>query len=102
MKKIMFTIGLVALNIGIARAQGNTSNLNIPRVDPSRTQEQKDATVNNAFDAFDAAVAGRYTRAISSGETEIALTSEESRNAILEFSGELTADVNVIVPDNTK
>ncbi len=102
MKKIIITLGLLALTASFAQGQGNTSNLNIPRIDPSQTQEQKDATVNNAFDAFDTAIAGKYARAINSGETEIALTSEESRNAILEFSGELTADVNIILPDNTK
>ena len=55
----------------------------------------------SAFDQFDAAVAGRLSKSVAGG-SDVTLTVVEARNAILEFTGTITANINVIVPTKTR
>ena len=47
------------------------------------------------LDQFDAAVAGRLSKSVA-GSSNITLTTTEARNQILEFTGTLTGNINVV------
>jgi hypothetical protein len=75
-------------------AQSTTSNLGITK--PQTGQAQPQVTIATGFDQFDAAIAGRQTKSVSTAD--VTLTTTEARNKILEFTGTLTGNRNVIVP----
>jgi len=81
----------------------NSPNLAIPLLDAA--QNNKYATVNEAIDILDAAVAGTLTKNVA-GSTDVTLTTSpdggEANNAILVFTGALTGNINVILPAITK
>lgn len=63
-------------------------------------QSQKEVTVNAAFDVFDKAIAGRVSKAITTAD--VTLTDDEARNAVIELTGTLTGNRNLIVPARAK
>jgi hypothetical protein len=75
-----------------------TTNLLVTKIEAS--QAQKEVTANNAFDAFDKAVAGALSQAITSAD--VTLTDDQGRNAIITLTGTLTGNRNLIVPTRTK
>lgn len=77
----------------------NTTNLDITK--PAVGQAQPQATIATGFDLFDTAIAGRLSKSVA-GNSNVTLTTAEGRNAILEFTGALTGNINVIVPTKTK
>lgn len=77
----------------------NTTNLDITK--PATGQAQPAVTIATGFDLFDTAIAGRLSKSVA-GSSDVTLTTAEARNAILEFTGTLTGNINVIVPTKTK
>lgn len=75
-----------------------TTNLLATKIEES--QSQKATTANNAFDVFDTAIAGKLSQAITTAD--VTLTDAQARNAIIELSGTLTDNRNLIVPARTK
>jgi hypothetical protein len=75
-----------------------TTNLNITHLE--QNQAQPHVTINEAFNAFDKAVAGYLSKSLASGD--VTLTTDEGRSAIVELTGTLTANRNLIVPAKTK
>lgn len=76
-----------------------TTNLGITYI--AQSQALKELTANVAFDVFDAAIAGVASKSVAGG-TDVTLTATEARNAVLTFTGLLTANINVIVPTSNK
>lgn len=66
----------------------------------SASQSQKEVTANNAFQAFDNAIAGKLSQAITTAD--VTLSDADARNAIIELTGTLTGNRNLIVPARTK
>src|SRR5216684_2270136 len=82
----------------------NSPNLQIPHVDPA--QSQKTVTLNYAIDALDLAIAGHLVKSVA-GSSDYTLTTTpvgtaESENMVLEMTGAMTADINIIVPTQNK
>lgn len=75
-----------------------TTNLLVTEI--AASQSQKEVTANNAFQAFDKAIAGKLAQAITSAD--VTLSDADARNAIIELSGTLTGNRNLIVPTRTK
>lgn len=63
-------------------------------------QSQKEVTANAAFDIFDKAIAGRLSKAITSAD--VTLSTDEARHAVIELTGTLTGNRNLIVPASSK
>lgn len=80
-------------------AQSTTTNLSISK--PQTGQAQPQVTIATGFDHFDTAVAGRLAKSVA-GSSDVALSVTEARNAIIECTGALTGNINVIVPSKTK
>jgi hypothetical protein len=98
MKRLMLA-GLLPLFLTAAAvAQSTTSNLGITK--PQTGQAQPQVTIATGFDQFDAAIAGRQTKSVTTAD--VTLTTTEARNKILEFSGALTGNRAVIVPTATR
>lgn len=95
MKKL-FSFLFLALSVS-AYAQ-STTNLSITKPQPSDSQWSITAS---GFDKFDAAVAGRLSKSVAGG-SDVTLTDTEARNRILEFTGTLTGNINVIVPSKNR
>lgn len=76
-----------------------TPNLGITEL--TEGQSQKEITINTAFEQFDIAIAGRLTKDVA-GSADVTLTAEEWRHTMFEFTGNTTADIDIIVPDSTK
>lgn len=76
-----------------------TTSLLITHIESS--QAQKEVTANEAFDDFDAAIAGTLSKSVAGG-TDVTLTDEEQRNAVLTLTGLLTGNINVIVAARSK
>jgi hypothetical protein len=75
-----------------------TTSLLATKIEAS--QSQKEVTANAAFDVFDKAIAGRLSKAITTAD--VTLTDDEARNAVIELTGTLTGNRNLIVPTRTK
>jgi hypothetical protein len=76
-----------------------TSNLGVTQL--TEGQSQKEVTINTAFELFDHAIAGKLTKSIA-GAVDVTLTAEEWTYSIYEFTGNTTADINIIVPTATR
>ncbi len=76
-----------------------TSSLLVTHIESS--QAQKEITANEAFDAFDSAIAGLLSKDCAGG-SDVTLTDAEQITAILKCTGILTANINVIVAARTK
>jgi hypothetical protein len=83
----------------LALAQTTTANLGISK--PQVGQNQPQVVISVAFDSFDSAVAGRLSKSVA-GASDVTLTSTEARNAIHEYTGVLTGNINVVVPAKNK
>lgn len=98
--KFRFLIGIIFLVLSVSTfAQSTTPNLGITK--PQTGQAQPQVTIATGFDAFDAAVAGRLSKSVA-GSADVTLSTTEARNAIYEFTGALTGNVNVIVPNKNR
>lgn len=75
-----------------------TANLTITKI--SASQAQKEVTANDAFDILDKAIAGTLAKSITS--SDVTLSADEARNAIISLSGTLTGNRNLIVPAVSK
>ena len=96
--RILFALLLLLSVASLALAQ-TTTNLQIPK--PAARDPQPEIRTAKGFDLFDAAVAGRLSKSVAGG-TDVTLTATEARNAIHEYTGLLTASINVIVPSKNK
>jgi len=72
-----------------------TPNLGLPHIHAN--QSQKEVTANQFADGLDTAIAGSITIDLTE-KTEYLLTSTESCQAILVFTGILTAPATIIIP----
>lgn len=99
--KRFFLIGLWLILTGATFAQSTTTNLTIQKPSVGSQLPNTQATIRTAFDQFDAAVAGRLSKSVA-GSSDVTLTTTEARNGILEFTGTLTGNINVIVPTKTR
>jgi hypothetical protein len=84
--------------IAFAWAQSNTANLSIKK--PQSGQGQPLVTLAEGFDSFDLAVAGKLSKSLAAGD--VTLTTAEGRYAVLELTGTLTANRNLVVPAKSK
>jgi len=66
-----------------------------------QAQSNKNVTANEAFDELDSAIAGRLDKDVA-GSSNVTLTDIEARAAIIELTGVLTGNIDVIVPTRTK
>jgi hypothetical protein len=73
----------------------NTTNLGIGKVDSNT--KQPEVPVNSAFDYYDAVLAGRLIKSVA-GSANVTLTNDEARNARIELTGLLTANIVVFIP----
>jgi len=96
-----FIIGLWLILTGAAFAPSTTTNLTVQKPSVGSPLPNTQATLRTAFDQFDAAVAGRLSKSVAGG-VDVTLTTTEARNGILEFTGTLTGNINVIVPTKTR
>lgn len=64
-------------------------------------QAQKETTINNNYNKLDNAFGGVLTKNVAGG-ANVTLTAAEAANAIIIFTGAITANINVTIPDNTK
>lgn len=96
-----FIIGLWLILTGATFAQSTTTNLTVQKPSVGSQLPNTQATLRTAFDQFDAAVAGRLSKSVAGG-VDVTLTTAEARNAILEFTGTLTGNINVVVPTKTR
>jgi hypothetical protein len=100
MKRFVFFPLILLLAFGqTVFAQSTTTNLGI--VKPQTGQAQPQVTIATGFDNFDTAVAGRLSKSVA-GSADVTLTTTEARNAVLEFTGTLTGNINVIVPTKNR
>jgi hypothetical protein len=99
MKRGIFLLILLLAFFRIAIAQSTTTNLGITK--PQVGQAQPATTIATGFDNFDSAVAGRLSKSVA-GSSDVTLTTTEARNAILELTGTLTGNINVIVPNKNR
>lgn len=100
MKRFVFFPLILLVTFGQwAFAQSTTTNLSITK--PQTGQAQPQVTIATGFDNFDAAVAGRLSKSVAGG-ADVTLTTTEARNAILEFTGILTGNINVLVPTKNR
>ncbi len=100
MKKRLWIIACLCCVITVDLfAQTTTTNLGISK--PQTGQNQPQVTIATGFDAFDSAVAGRLSKSVA-GASDVTLTSTEARNAIIELTGTLTGNINLIVPAKNK
>src|SRR5208282_5544620 len=80
-----------------------TPNLGLPLLDPA--QNNKAATVNEQACGFDVAIAGTLALSVAGG-ANVALTTTpdggQAQNAILIFTGLLTANIVVTLPQITR
>jgi hypothetical protein len=77
----------------------STPNLAITHI--ASSQNQKEVTVNSAFDALDKALTGRLPKALT--DADYSLTPAEAlQNMAVVLTGALTAARNLVVPNNTK
>ena len=76
-----------------------TTNLGITQL--TEGQSQKEITINTALEVFDHAIAGKLTKDIA-GIADVTLTAAEWTYAIYEFTGNTTADIDIIVPTATR
>jgi hypothetical protein len=97
MKRIFLAVICIFFAVS-AYAQSTTTNLEITK--PQTGQAQPQVTIATGFDQFDAAVAGRLSKAVTTAD--VTLTTTEARNQILEFTGTLTGNRNVIVPSKNR
>jgi hypothetical protein len=74
-----------------------TQNLAVTELEPS--QAQPHIVINEAFRIFDQAIAGKLAKTLT-GSTS--LTSQESVNSIIDFTGTPGTEVTVTVPDTAK
>lgn len=72
-----------------------TQNLAI--VELTDQMEAKVAAINDALILLDAAIGGRVPRSVA-GSADVTLTSTEARNAVIELTGALTGDIDVLIP----
>lgn len=100
MKKFLLIALWMILPVA-AFGQSTTTNLTIPKPTVGAPDPQTRATIRSAFDQFDAAVAGRLSKSVA-GSSDVTLTTTEARNKILELTGTLTGNINVIVPTKTR
>ena len=63
-------------------------------------QSQKEVTANEAFNAFDKAISGVVTVAVTGGA--VTLSNDQAKAAILEFTGALTSGSVVSLPARSK
>lgn len=75
-----------------------TTNLLVTEI--AASQSQKEVTANNAFGIFDKAIAGKLSQAITTAD--VTLSDADAHNAIIELTGTLTGNRNLIVPTRTK
>lgn len=75
-----------------------TPNLLLTHIEQG--QQQKELTANEAFDELDKAIAGLLSKTVTTAD--VTLTTAEARSAIIECSGALTGNRNLIVPTRTK
>ncbi|HYE72638.1 MAG TPA: hypothetical protein VEF04_04870 [Blastocatellia bacterium] len=97
MKKLFVLFALILL-AQIGQAQSTTTNLSITK--PATGQAQPVTTIATAIDYLDTAIAGRLTKSITSAD--VTLTTIEARNSVIELSGTLTGNRNLIVPAKAK
>lgn len=76
-----------------------TPNLGVTEL--TEGQSQKEITINTGFEVFDKAIAGRLVKDVA-GDTDVTLTEAEWHNSAFSFTGALTGDVAVIVPEGTR
>ncbi len=78
-----------------------TANLDVTKIDTG--QAQKEVTANEAFDVFDAALSELAHTMTDANYTLLTSTMpEEWQYGILNISGTITADRNIICPNNKK
>ena len=78
-------------------------NLGIIHLDPS--QSNKAATVNEQLDALDVAIAGTVSLSVAGGANVTLTTTPDggqAENAIIELTGAITANIEVIFPPITR
>jgi hypothetical protein len=97
---VFFGIFLVVL-ASLAQAQTLTTNLQIPKPTVGAPIPQTQSTLRTALDQLDSATAGRLSKSVAGG-SDVTLTTTEARNAVLEFTGILTGNINVIVPTKAR
>lgn len=95
----LFCLILLTLSASLTFAQATTTNLGISK--PQTGQNQPQVVIATGFDAFDNAIAGRLSKSVA-GSSDVTLTATEARNAILELTGAITANINLIVPAKNK
>jgi hypothetical protein len=97
MKRLFSLLLLIFIPV-VCFAQ-STANLTITK--PSIGSPQPAIATARGFDQFDAAVAGRLSKSVA-GSSDVTLSTTEARNAIYEFTGTLTGNINVIVPNKNR
>ena len=79
-----------------------TTNLNLEKQVTGANDNTWGSVLNAAvFDAIDDAVAGRLSLSVA-GSGDATLTTAQARNAIHEYTGTLTGNISVIVPNKNK
>ncbi len=76
-----------------------TDNLLITKIDVG--QSQKEVTANEAFDDLDTAISDVLSKSVAGG-SEVTLTDAEALSMVQEYTGALTASINVNVPTRHK
>ena len=72
-----------------------TPNLRLPHIYPN--QGQKEVTANQFADGLDVAIAGHLCIELKDG-AQYSLTTRQARQAMLTFTGTLTAAVTILIP----
>jgi hypothetical protein len=76
-----------------------STNLLLPYLEVS--QAAKETTVNTSLSYLDDAVSGYLSKSVAGG-VDVTLTEAESRNFVVELTGVITANINIIVPTREK
>lgn len=76
-----------------------TTNLLLPKL--VEGQAQKEITVNTALDYLDVMIGG-YLGVSVAGGIDVVLTEAQLRSRILKFTGTITANISVVVPDTLR
>lgn len=76
-----------------------TDNLLITKI--AVGQSQKETTMNEALDDLDMAITDVLGKSVAGG-SDVTLTATESLSMVQEYTGTLTANINVIVPTYNK
>jgi len=79
----------------------DTTNLGITKPTPGGDSGTWGTTLNTGADNFDTAIAGTLTKSVA-GSADVALTSAEALNKNHVYTGALTGNIAVVVPDKSR